>query len=477
MKVCFCTFNAYALFDPNSRNRFGGMEVRATRFARGLAERPGFDVTCVVRDEGQYPRQRFGRVAVVVEPPAPEAPAAIPLPECQPRGRRRKRAWSDNVYLRFRTAAERVDGFPWVRIHRWDVNLLWQVPALALNKPLRWARQRLADWWFRRRPPHPATTDFYASLKPDVVCAFGVNEWSARVIASCRKYGQQSVLFLASDHDLLEEYHYGSTQRSPHQDLGHYCWYALHHADQIVVQTERQREQLRARFGRDGMLIRNPLPQPTAGPIPPELSDQPGPFVLWVGRAERANKRPELCVELARRCPHVPFVAVMNRSDNALFRELCAAAPANLRIIESVPFDQIDAYFARSLALVNTSVCEGFPNTFLQAAAHGVPILSLLVDPDDFISRQGCGAACGDDMDRLAAEVTRVASDVNYRNALGAAGRRYVAERHNLDGRVDELADLLLAMEGPKIVPFAVRALTTRLRRRAGRQRRVREAA
>ncbi len=475
MKVCFCTFNAYALFDPNSRNRFGGMEVRATRFARGLAERPGFDVTCVVRDEGQHPRQRFGRVSVVVEPTAPEATAAS-LGVASLHGRRRKRAWSDNVYLRFRTAAERIDGFPWVRIHRWDLNLLWQVPALALNKPLRWARQRWADWWFRRRPPKVPTTDFYATLGAKVVCVFGVNEWSARVIASCRKHGRQTVLFLASDHDLLEEYYHGSPHRGPHQDLGHYCWHALHYADQIVVQTERQREQLHERFGRDGVLIRNPLPQPAAGAVPKELRDQPCPFVLWVGRAERANKRPELCVELARRCPHVPFVAVMNRSDNALFRELCAAAPANLRIIESVPFDQIDAYFARSLALVNTSIREGFPNTFLQAAAHGAPILSLLVDPDDFISRQGCGAACGDDMDRLAAEVARVASDAEYRNALGAAGRRYVAQRHDLDGRVDELADLLLAMEGPKIVPFALRTLTERLRRRVGRGK-VRRAA
>lgn len=476
MKVCFCTFNAYALFDPNSRNRFGGMEVRATRFARGLAERPGFDVTCVVRDEGQYPRQRFGRVSVVVEPPAPEAPAAISPPEDRPRGRRRKRAWSDNVYLRFRTAAERIPGFPWVRIHRWDFNLLWQVPVLALNKPLRLTRRRLADWWFRQRPPMPPTTDFYASLRPDVVCAFGVNEWSARVIASCRKHGQQSLLFLASDHDLLEEYYYGSPHRGPHQDLGHYCWYALHHADQIVVQTERQREQLRARFGRDGVLIRNPLPQPAAAPIPPELRDQPGPFMLWVGRAERANKRPELCVELARRCPQVPFVAVMNRSDPSLFRELCAAAPPNMRIIESVPFDRIDAYFARSLALVNTSIREGFPNTFLQAAAHGVPILSLLVDPDNFISRNGCGVACGDDIERLAAETLRIASDKEHRDGMGAAGRRYVAEHHDLEGRVDELADLLSAMEGPKIVPFALRTLTARLRRRAGKRQRKKAA-
>ena len=469
MKVCFFTYNAYALFDTNSRSHFGGMEVRATRFARGLANRPGFEVTCLVRDEGQHPRQRFDNVAVVTEPPQPdEEPTVIDLQDPKPKKRRLKRSWVNNVYLRFRSAAEHTDQFPWVRINRWDLNLAWQVPLLAMHKPFQVAWRRFDRWRFRVRPPTPHTTNVFADLQSDVVCAFGVNDLSASVVASCRKNHQKSVLFLASDQDLLEEYHYGSMVRGPHCDLGHYCWYALRNADQIVVQTEAQQALLAERFGRESTLIRNPLPD--AAPARPLSGER---FALWIGRAEHANKRPEMAIELARRCPEVPMLMVMNRSNADLYRELCAAAPANVQIVERVPFHEMDRYFASSAVLVNTSRREGFPNTFLQAASHGVPILSLLVDPDGFVTHGDCGEACGDDIERLAAGLRRVWHDAEYARRLGEAGRSYVKQKHALEGRVDELAELLHTMEGPSILPFALRSW----RIRASEKRRAARAA
>jgi glycosyltransferase involved in cell wall biosynthesis len=440
MRVSFVTYHAYALFDAGSPTPFGGAEVRATRFARGLATRRGFEISCLVNDEGQHPRQRFDGVEVLVGPE-----------ELRDADESRRRGWLDDVYLRFQASAERLDSFPWLRLHRWDANLLWCAPVLAANKAQRGLRAAAKRWWFRMWPPTPETTDFFARRRSDVVCAFGVNNCTARVVASCRKHGVRSVLFLASDHDLLDAYHYASQRLGPHYELGHYAWYALEHADRIVAQTSAQQQRLAERFGRESTLIRNPLPQPVAptGRLP--AADR---FALWIGRAEHANKRPELCLDLARQCPEVPIVMIANRADREVFRQLQTDAPPNVRIIERVPFGEIDDYFRRAVALINTSRREGFPNTFLQAAGHGVPILSLLVDPDGFIAREGCGTVANDDVPSLAADLRRVWAEPEHARQLGQAGRQYVEANHALEGRIDELADLLQDTAEPPILRF-----------------------
>ena len=42
----------------------------------------------------------------------------------------------------------------------------------------------------------------------------------------------------------------------------------------------------------------------------------------------------------------------------------------------------------KSKILINTSSFEGFPNTFVQAWANGVPVISLKVDPDNIIKKK-----------------------------------------------------------------------------------------
>jgi glycosyltransferase involved in cell wall biosynthesis len=49
-----------------------------------------------------------------------------------------------------------------------------------------------------------------------------------------------------------------------------------------------------------------------------------------------------------------------------------------------VPPEKIHDYYHRAKGLINTSVYEGFPNTFLEAARYGTPIASLQIDSGRF---------------------------------------------------------------------------------------------
>jgi glycosyltransferase involved in cell wall biosynthesis len=89
--------------------------------------------------------------------------------------------------------------------------------------------------------------------------------------------------------------------------------------------------------------------------------------------------------------------------------------------------------YPRAIAVVSTSEYEGFSNVFLEAWSHGVPALSLRIDPDGVIGRLGLGEVAGGSVETLAAAVRRFVEQPEPGERAGDAGYRYVAECHSPD--------------------------------------------
>ena len=71
----------------------------------------------------------------------------------------------------------------------------------------------------------------------------------------------------------------------------------------------------------------------------------------------------------------------------------------NIKIIDFVDFHKIDEYFKKARVFVNSSIEEGFPNTFIQACKNKTPIVSLDVNPDNFIDNHEVGVFCNGILD------------------------------------------------------------------------------
>lgn len=267
----------------------------------------------------------------------------------------------------------------------------------------------------------------------DVIACFGIHDPTAGVVNVARRSGCCSLLFLTSSEDVdLDARPLG--QRARHH-ANHS--YAIMNADQIVVQTEFQRDKLRHHFGREGVLIRNPIDlQPVH-----EL-DQPNTHVLWVGRADVDSKRADVCFRIARQCPDVPFRVVIHGGAPALLDRLLAERPPNVVVHQQVPFHEIESLFATASVLINTSVSEGFPNAFLQAAKYKTPILSLGVDPDGVLSARDCGEVAGDES-RLVQLIPEYHRRSARAVAQGESALRYVRDFHDAIDRARELDQLI----------------------------------
>jgi glycosyltransferase involved in cell wall biosynthesis len=219
--------------------------------------------------------------------------------------------------------------------------------------------------------------------------------------------------------------------------------YGLHRAEHIVAQTDRQAELLRRNYGRTAAAV-----IPNLHPEPRETIDKSGPLrVVWIANL-KPWKQPEAFVRLAGALAdlaNVRFVMVGaapggSAQWNAAVMDTIRAAP-NIDYLGPLAQHEVNELLARAHIFVNTSVLEGFPNTFIQAWMREVPVVSLHVNPDDVLNRQGTGFYAGDEQ-HLAAAVRTLLSEPEVRRKYAQRARAYALQRHSLKN-AEQLVTLL----------------------------------
>jgi len=92
-------------------------------------------------------------------------------------------------------------------------------------------------------------------------------------------------------------------------------------------------------------------------------------FILWVGRAVK-RKIPEIFLKLAQKLPNEKFIVILNKSVDGKYwvRNFNQAKKIdNVQFIEFIIFLKLILTLKTAKIFINTSLYEGFLNTFIQS--------------------------------------------------------------------------------------------------------------
>ena len=276
--------------------------------------------------------------------------------------------------------------------------------------------------------------DIYHSQQPSIGTWLAIREQpNKKHIVTC----QDPRLFS----DWLAELRYPS--RSVFQVIKTAAYYenfftrnGVRSADRVSVPAKFLRERVKRKYG-----LRN-LPDflPTPVRIPREVNKATRPTVCYVGRLDR-RKRPESFLELPLQFPEVQFFCVGAAQDPDYAARIHAryGQISNLEItgfVDQFSDDRLSNILGRSWILVNTSVREGLPNTFIEACGHRCAVLSAL-DPDEFATRFGVHVPDRDFAnglrELLKEDVWRMRGKTGYEYVKANYDASVAAERHLRD--------------------------------------------
>lgn len=256
----------------------------------------------------------------------------------------------------------------------------------------------------------------------------------------CRRNNKPFVFSAASDGDC--EYPHRGLLTRREQILFHY---GITRANVRIVQTQRQKEMFKSRFGLDSIQI--PMPCEEESSLPPARRSEPSNRVLWVGRIWM-EKRPQWFLDLAESCPHLEFDLVgpgfcaaeygHSFSDD-IFRR--AERIPNVTVHGALTREQIIPMYDAAACLCCTSEFEGFPNTFLEAWSRGLPVVSTF-DPDDIIATRQLGAFAGTPGE-LKGAVEALFNDLPEYKILCRNARQHFKEYHTVEAVLPRFARAL----------------------------------
>ncbi len=265
----------------------------------------------------------------------------------------------------------------------WDVHALSTVEAITDNAGIHYHKVRhvryidvVYDWIVMRH--------VIREVRPDLVMIRGAQRLLFPLSIVAHHYGAKVIMFGASNVNFVP----GTANVRNPLNRKLYEWSLRWHIDYFVTQNQYQAATLKSNYGKDSLTLLNiwDTESPdTAGHNEKKYD------VIWVSNFRRL-KRAEWIIEAAKELPQYRFAIIGGPNDKAYYDEIASAANdfSNIDFLGIKTLCETTRIISQSRILACTSEYEGFPNTFLQAWAAQVPVVST-VDPSGIVMANNLG--------------------------------------------------------------------------------------
>jgi len=221
--------------------------------------------------------------------------------------------------------------------------------------------------------------------------------------------------------------------------------WGIRRANAAIALTDFGKQKIEQNFGVPATII------PVSQYVPelPKSSDKTPQksIVLWVANV-KSLKRPELFIELAKRCTDLEakFLMVGYPQDAKLAQEMkdYNSSLENFEYIGGQPIETVNKLMEEASIFVSTSDIEGLPNTFIQAWMRKLPILCLNYDPGGFIQKYNLGYFANGDFEAFVKKARELITDENLREQLGSNAREFAINNFDIKEAAKKY-DLLLS--------------------------------
>lgn len=278
-------------------------------------------------------------------------------------------------------------------------------------------------------------------LRPDVIYQRGLKADTAAAAYYARSADCNMVFHIAHDDDVQPFVRAHTLSDLPNFFEKKVSEFGLKRARRVVAQTQHQADMLWNHYGlRATAVIGN------FGPDVPKALVKSNPIkVVWIANF-KASKRPECFVDLVESLQDrrdIEFQMVGRPGDSRMYAQLHRRISdlPKLDYHGEQPIERVNEILAGAHVFVNTSLAEGFPNTFIQAWMREVPVVSLTVDPDGVLATRGLGFCSRTSM-RLREDVLTLVDQSQLRVEMGRRARAYALEHHSTHN-VERLIALL----------------------------------
>jgi glycosyltransferase involved in cell wall biosynthesis len=279
------------------------------------------------------------------------------------------------------------------------------------------------------------------NIKPDVILQHVACAYTGIAAFYCKRHSKSLVWLMASDRDVEKRKVSFLPKRLPATIDNYFLKYGIRNATHIVAQTKKQSKILKRNFGRAADVV-----IPNFHPTEKRVYSKSHKFtVLWIANIKKL-KQPEIFIQLAKECSayeNIVFKIIGRREDTVWGNNLLAEIEQlnNLEYLGEMDIDEVNEQIGKSHLLVNTSIFEGFPNTFIQAWMREVPTLSLNVDPDNVIQKNNIGCYAGK-YENLKNYILHMSSNTEELREAGKRAKSYAIENYSMKN-ADKLIEII----------------------------------